>query len=278
MLTAKRAREEGFCKRHRRQPRRGRRTSTRSAASRRSRTRPSARSSGPIWIKINGPLDTVKVGYLVAPDRAGAAGEGQPGLLPDRQPRGPGFGRRQHRRPDRRHQGHEDRRLHRRPRPGRRRPLAPGLPRHRLQEVGADGRRPASSSPAGTASSRTSARPRSRSWPRRRRSSPSRRGIPRPSPRRWSTRRPRSSRRKDSADRGRQALAPRARSRPTAAGYQVDPASARRPAISPDRHGRRGRLLRAGPGGRERRGAQGPLWPAGQGRSASTARAGSTRW
>ncbi len=39
-------------------------------------------------------------------------------------------------------QGHENSRLHRRPRDGGGRALAAGLPRHRLQEDGADGRRP----------------------------------------------------------------------------------------------------------------------------------------
>ncbi len=38
--------------------------------------------------------------------------------------------------------GHEDGGLHRRPGPRRRRPSAPGLPRHRLQENGPDGRDP----------------------------------------------------------------------------------------------------------------------------------------
>ena len=48
----------------RREPRRGAPASTRSAANRRSKTRPWASRSGPVWIKLEGPLDTVMVSYL----------------------------------------------------------------------------------------------------------------------------------------------------------------------------------------------------------------------
>ena len=78
-------------------------------------------------------------------------------------------------------------------------------------------------------------------------------------------------------DRRRAALAPRGgRGRPgTLPGRRR---SARTPGLSLDRHRRRGRLLRPGPGREQRGGAQGALRPARQARSGSTGPAGSIRW
>ena len=73
---------------HRREPRRGARTSTRSGGQSAVEDPTLGQAIRPIWIKIDGPLDTVKVGVPDPAHRAGPAGEGEPRLLPDRQPGG----------------------------------------------------------------------------------------------------------------------------------------------------------------------------------------------
>ena len=86
VLTAKRAREEGFCKRTADSP--AELASIYQIAGQSTVDDPTlGQLIRPVWIQLEGPLDT-RDGLV--PDqarRAGAAGEGQPADPPDQQPR-----------------------------------------------------------------------------------------------------------------------------------------------------------------------------------------------
>ena len=114
VLTAKRAREEGFCKRTAESP--AELANIYHLAGRSAVDDPTlGQSVRPVWIKLEGPLDNVIGLVPVAKDRGGPPAEEEPVHPPDQQPGRNRGRRRPDRRPALRDQGHEDRRLRRRP-------------------------------------------------------------------------------------------------------------------------------------------------------------------
>ncbi len=140
-LTAQRARDEGFCTRNAESPKE---LATMYQLSGRSAIDDPTLGQAirPDWIELKGALDSVAASMLKRNIEEARQAQGQPSVHRDQQPRRHGSRQRPHRRPALRDQGHEDRRLRRRPRPGRGGAPAAGVPRHRVQEGGEDGRRP----------------------------------------------------------------------------------------------------------------------------------------
>ncbi len=140
VLTSARAREEGFCKR-----------TADSPAELAALYRIAGQSAvddptlgqliRPVWIHLEGPLDAVMVAHLTKRVDQAAAGEGQPADPPGQQPRRRRHGGRRPGRPAVADQGHQDGGLRRGPRRGAGGPGAAGLPRHRVDPLGAAGRR-----------------------------------------------------------------------------------------------------------------------------------------
>ena len=156
-------------------------------------------------------------------------------------------------------------------------PGGAGLPRHRLPQGGADGRRP----PAGHRAGRAGPGPHrpleiQTLWPRRRPPSPSRRAIPPPSPAPWSIPTPSSSRPRTPRP-APPASCSQSQVEAEPDRYRRTSRSARRPARSSTVNERRRRLLRPGPGRSTRpRSSRGSTASAAS-RSGSTGRPGSTR-
>ncbi len=111
VLTAKRARDEGFCKRTAETP--AELASMYQLTSESSLDDPIlGQVARPIIIKLEGPLDSVTVASVARSLEQARAGETQPRHLSDKLSRRCRYGRRQSGRSDRFHQGHENRRIH----------------------------------------------------------------------------------------------------------------------------------------------------------------------
>ena len=187
VLTAQRAREEGFCKR-----------TADSPAELAALYRIAGQSAvddptlgqliRPVWIHLEGPLDAVMVAHLTKRVEQARQEKANLLILQINSPGGSRLGGRRAGGPAVADQGHEDGGLRRGPGGGPGGVGAAGLPRHRAEEVGAAGRRAAGDRAAAAASRTTWAPGRSRAWPTRRRCGRGCGAIPRRWPAPWWTR------------------------------------------------------------------------------------------